>query len=94
MGSEMCIRDRYKNNPAYGAKVEGAVATAFNELYKGKDLEEAVADFAKVREAYKKEHNGKSFQNINEFLEQKKKMAASEEEKKEIEELEKQLDLK
>jgi hypothetical protein len=82
----------YAGQAGYGAKVENVVATAFNSLYAGKTLEEAVSDFQAVREQYKAAHGGETFQNINEYLNQKMEMAADEKEKEKIQALVRELD--
>lgn len=79
--------EKYADESGYGAKVEGVVAAVFNHVYEGKDLEEVVADYVKVREAYKKDNDGKAPQNINEYLEQKLKIFQDEAEKDRIKEL-------
>jgi len=71
----------------YGAKVENVVGTVFNEIYKGKSLEEAVADFAAVRKEFKRIHNSKSFQTINQFIYQKLDMVKDGLERQRIEKL-------
>jgi len=71
----------YEDDSGYGAKVENVVATVFNEIYKGQELEEALKDFVKVREHYKDSYKGKTFQNVNQFLEQKMTMTQDEKEK-------------
>jgi len=83
----------YAGDPGYGAKVENVVATAFNSLYAGKNLEDAVRDFQAARESYKAEHGGKTFQNVNEFLAQKMKTASDEKEKEKIQNLIRNLSL-
>jgi hypothetical protein len=83
----------YANGPGYGAKTENVVAPAFNSLYAGKNLEEALADFQAVREKYKAAHGGETFQNINEYLSQKMEMATDKKEKEKIQALVRELDL-
>lgn len=75
----------------YGAKVENVVATVFNEIYKGKSLEETVADFAAVRKEFKRIHNGKSFQTIGQFIYQKIEMIEDGPKKQRIKDLIKDL---
>jgi len=84
----------YAEEPGYGAKVENVVATVFNELYNGQSLEETVRDFQAVRETYKEKNNGKSFQNINQYLEQKLAVIENQEEKDKINEMIERLELK
>lgn len=83
----------YKEDPGYGAKVENVVATVFNELYKGKDLDDVASDFQATRNAYKESHGGESFQNINQYLEQKLKTTTDENEIARINQLKKDLQL-
>ena len=83
----------YKEDPGYGAKVENVVATAFNELYESKGLEDVVSDFQAVRNAYKQSHGGESFQNINQYLEQKLKMITDKDEIAKINQLKQDLQL-
>jgi len=75
----------------YGAKVENVVATVFNEIYKGKGLEEAVVDFVAVRKEFKRIHNGKSFQTISQFIYQKIQMIEDGPEEQRIKDLIKDL---
>ncbi|MBD3279735.1 MAG: hypothetical protein GF390_03420 [Candidatus Pacebacteria bacterium] len=77
----------YDHDQGYGAKVENVVATVFNELYQGQELEDAVSDFQTVREAYKAAHDGETFQNINQYLTQKKSMTDDQAEKARIDQL-------
>lgn len=63
---------------AYGAKVENVVATFYNEIYKNNTFEEALQDFVAVRLAYKNDHKGKTFNNINEFIDYKIKTLETE----------------
>jgi len=86
-GREGISGKMYADQPAYGAKVEAVVATVLNEIYKNQALEEAIEDYTKTRKAFKGDHNGRTIQNVNEYLEQKLKMSQDEEEKNRIREL-------
>ncbi len=92
-GKQGAFGSMYADESGYGAKVENVVATAFNELYQGQALEETVRDFQAVREAYKENHGGKSFQNVNQYLEQKLAMTEDQGEKDRINQMIERLEL-